>query len=362
MQLMINTNEETRETLLLASRFLAEHAQLLPAADATPVRCNGTNCGSTTAGLHSAECFAEHEERTSINGPGNKIELTDGTRIDLTPGATVSHASVGDMSETRVTVPAGTSGSNILPFVVPPAPANTVANAASTSPAAPSAGAVGTAASVTVEYDSAGLSHDARIHQEGRGKKKDGTWMLKRRVDAKLVEEVTKELLARKGTPNTTLGAPPPPAGFVPPPGPGMTTVNAPMPPPLDPTAAFGPAPGGAPAAAAAVPLPGGPVVEAHGVPGAVFVPPPGPMAGLPPPPASVPVSQMPTGAASAPNPLRDFVMKCSRLTSSGMITKEQQDAALQSAGIPSMQSLPTMQHLIPQADYFISKAAGLVA
>lgn len=357
MQLMINTLEETRATLLLASRFLAEHAALLPASEPD-----------------ADEAPAEHKGAPSINGPGHKIELTDGTKIDLGSGATVSHESIGDASVTHVSVPPGTSAptappapSNVLPFVVPPAPSPnpSVATNAATPPvsgtpaSAPAAGNGATtpttgAGATAVEYDSAGLAWDERIHQTTRKKKSDGTWMLKRRVDAALVEQVTKELLARKGVPSVADGAPlanipAPPSGlFVPPPPPAE--------PAKDPNAVFGPPTGDAPGAAAAVTLP----------PTGLPVQPPATVASVPPPPASASVPNVPNGAGmaapAAPNPLRDFVMKCSRLTSGGMITKEQQDAALQQAGVPSMAALAQMQHLIPNADYFVSKAAGLVA
>lgn len=351
MQLMIDLKDETHHTLLLAAEFLRQHAALLPPQN---------------------QHFEEPRAATpapGINGPSHKIELVP-----------------------DVTVPAGTS--NVLPFIVPPAPgaapatsilhapamASFVPPAPTTTqinvspvtttvpppppfvppasvPAAPPVGAPAAgsssappAAPGSVDVDTAGLQWDARIHQEGRSKKKDGTWMLKRRIDPALVEAVTKELIAAKGAvtapaPAATGAAPPPP----PPP-------SAPA---QDPNAVFALTPGSVPPAAAAVALP-----PALSLPGSVPPLAPAPGVPVPPAPASASIPPVSNGVPPPPaaSPLRDFVMKCARLVSSGIITKEQQDAAIQQAGAPSMQHLGSAQHLIPAADYYVSKAAGLVA
>ncbi len=217
----------------------------------------------------------------------------------------------------------------VLPFEVPTPPAPTaMAPAISTLslPSAPAAAPVAppatspavTATAITdvpVEYDSSGLAWDGRIHQDNRNKKKDGTWMLKRRIDAAHVEEVTKELIGRKKF-GIVMGIPKPEGT-----------------PAVDPNTVFTPFD-----RTVLVPQP------------AVF--PNASVSTVPLPPVALPMVP-PAPAAAAPaagNPLRDFVMKCAGITKSGRLTQEQINAAVQSVGAPSMQSLGNAQHLIPAA------------
>lgn len=86
------------------------------------------------------------------------------------------------------------------PVPASPVPAAFVAdvtNAASASPSNP------------VEYDSAGLPWDARIHNKGRTKKKDGTWKLQKGLDPIVAQTVVAELAAKRVSTPATLPLPP---------------------------------------------------------------------------------------------------------------------------------------------------------
>lgn len=235
-------------------------------------------------------------------------------------------------------VPVDMDTGNVLPFKVPTPPPASTATAPATStvspvsapaPAVPLAVLSAPAAPLPPaqtatldEFDSSGLAWDARIHQENRNKKKDGTWMLKRRIEAALVEEVTKELIARKKF-NVASGIPTPA-----PSAPASVGVTSAAPPFVPPAPATG--------------IPSDDIdVEIPADPNSVFAAVPAPAA--PPAPPAAPV-----------NKLREFIMKCSKLTTSGQLTSEQINAAVQQVGAPSMQALGSMQHLIDAANSVI--------
>lgn len=124
---------------------------------------------------------------------------------------------------------------------VPPPILNATNATVSTSPtnaptqSAPIAGAQSAAA---IEYDASGLPWDARIHNKGRTKKKDGTWKLQKGLDPIFAQQVVQELIAKKSA-----NAPAPtvsPPVYVPPAPP---TMPAPQFPPMLPLSQSGPGP-----------------------------------------------------------------------------------------------------------------------
>lgn len=93
------------------------------------------------------------------------------------------------------------------PMGAPPAPPPPPAP-----PVQQSLGAAMAAPAVTAEYDSTGMPWDARIHQTGRGKKKNGEWKIKKGLQDEYVQGVVRELAVQ--TPTATVPLPPvaPPA------------------------------------------------------------------------------------------------------------------------------------------------------
>lgn len=205
-------------------------------------------------------------------------------------------ADSSDVGEDTSDAPA----SNVLHFPVPPPPPS--ANTAAPIPPAPpamTAGVVGTV--VSAEVDSAGMPYDARIHQKGKGKKKDLTWKLIKGIDPAIVVAVTAELAARKGA-VAPVSLPQ-----------GQNSV--PLPPQSNATAATGvPAPPVAPT----VPVPPAPAVGA---------------------------------VPSAPAPFRDLVDKLTAATKANLITPAKVNEICQEVGAPNLMQLNTMPALIPEVN-----------
>lgn len=111
--------------------------------------------------------------------------------------------------------PPASAPDNILPF--PPAPqiADTASVENVPEAVTPQPG--------VVEYDSAGLPWDARVHMEKRQKKKDGTWKIRKGIDAAIVSHVVADLFARRQLPSVPLPLPLPPT-------PSATTVSTALP------------------------------------------------------------------------------------------------------------------------------------
>lgn len=86
---------------------------------------------------------------------------------------------------------------NILPFPPAPQTADTASVANVPETVTPPPG--------VVEYDSAGLMWDARVHMEKRQKKKDGTWKIRKGIDAAIVSHVVAELFAQRQAPASVL-------------------------------------------------------------------------------------------------------------------------------------------------------------
>lgn len=176
------------------------------------------------------------------------------------------------------------------PVIVPPAPPAPLA-------LVPSAG-------LPVELDSAGIPHDARIHQDSRKKNKDDTWQNRRGLDKTTLAAITAELKfnaqqqQRQPAPPTAPAPPIAPAGVAPPPPPPVTV-------PVPPVGASGLLPGAAPG----------------GIVG-----------------------------------FRELMQKITANTNSGKLTNEQVDAALHSVGLPPRQliGLVSAPELIPNVTSYI--------
>lgn len=115
------------------------------------------------------------------------------------PAPSTAPAAVSPAVAPALTAVAGAPLPNAPP-VLPPA-VTTAAAAPAQSPAAPA------------EYDSAGLPWDARIHQKGKSKKKDGTWKLQKGLDPTFAQAVVTELATKRRAVPTAPTVPAAPAG-----------------------------------------------------------------------------------------------------------------------------------------------------
>jgi hypothetical protein len=206
----------------------------------------------------------------------------------------------------------------LVAIAVPP-PSILGPNLANTVAAAPGAASVLTGGQPltvnAVEYDAAGMPWDARIHQKGKSKKKDGTWKLQKGIDTGIVQAVTAELASRKL--GLGVGAAP--------------TVASPV---------------SLPPAANTVPMP--PVANVPAPPG---VP-------APPAEASAPVPVPPSPAAGPLGAYRALIDKITELTQAGKVTPVKISEICQSHGAPSLMALNSMQHLIADIGKSIDAAA----
>lgn len=198
--------------------------------------------------------------------------------------------------------------------VPPPPSVNTAAVLAplpapvQTAAAVLSVASVATATTGTIEYDSAGMPWDARIHQKAKGKKKDNTWKLIKGIDPAIVQAVTAELAARKG-------------------------ASAPV---------------SLPQGSNSVPVP--PVTNVPAPPG------------VPAPPASAPVSVPPppaVGAVSA-SPYRALIDKITELTKAGKLAPAKVAEICQSHGAPSLMALNGMQTQMSVRDPGLTVVQGV--
>lgn len=265
--------------------------------------------------------------------------------------------------------------SNIIPFV-PPAPSAT--SSVPAPPAAPVASSAAAPAAATstpavvaggYEFDKAGMPWDARIHQDGKAQKKDGTWKLKKKIDPKIVAEVTQELAARRlpasvSTP-ATVGASTAPVSLP------QTQTQAPAvvpPPPQDEAEKVrqenerraaeyqaSQAAGQTAQAPGTVPPPPAVVPSAHAQEQAaqtsVSLPPSVPV----PPAASVGVPDPAvTGVVQPITDFRALIAKISKLRGDGKLSADDIAGIVQQAGAPSMQLLGSMLHLVPVVDSLI--------
>lgn len=282
MQLAIDILAETPAALRLAAQFLIEHAvlrELIERGEGAP------------------------PVRTSSEVPPPPAPLAPAAPMHSGP---TDHAVI-------VVPPAPPPP----PPVVPPAPIVT----APAAPDAPSAGPV------TDEFDSSGVPFDERIHQKSRNKKNDGTWKIRKRLEAGIVENVMRELSSRirVGTPTAPLASEPNPAAVF-----GRTPLpagaSAPVPlPPASPSTA-GPA---------QIPVPPPPAAQAQGQ--------------VPPAPITTPGAEGP-----GVDPFRSLVTKITNARRENRLTPEEITQCVTGAGAPSLQLLNNMPHLIPNVEFAI--------
>lgn len=254
----------------------------------------------------------------------------------------------------RKQVPPGT---NILPFPSPPAPTVPVATApavptaltmplivtpvalpvaplpVSGTPAfAPAAGASSPVSGVAppsipptaADFDSANIPWDARIHQQGKNKKTDGTWKLKKGLDPAIATAVMAGLIANKNAS----------ARFAAATVEGQTVILPTL-----------------PVAPVTVPLPLPPVLLPAKIPAPVGLP------SLPPPPVGLPVPALPDGVPATPIELfRAMMVKISAALGVQATTNELVKQAHVGLGLPQLQLAITRPDLIPA----IEAALGL--
>lgn len=173
------------------------------------------------------------------------------------------------------------------------------------------------------------MPFDLRIHQKTKGKKRDGTWKLQKGIDQALVTAVTQELHARMI--NSTPAAPP--ANVPPPPPPTAPSVGIP---PIPPPGALPPHPVGVPA-------------DVQGNQ-SVHVPQP-PDVGVSHPAHPNMVQPASVGPAAD---YRALVNKLTAARNAGKLSGEQLTSLLLQAGVPSLQLLGSMLHLVPIVDAYL--------
>lgn len=165
------------------------------------------------------------------------------------------------------------------------------------------------------EYDSARMPWDARIHQEKKTRKKDGTWKIKKGLDQKILQAVVAELAAARG-----------PANIVPP-APAMVPLPPGVPPAPTPVSA----------------------VTTVSLPGSITVLPTRVHTGAVPTP--------PTLSASDVSAYRALIDKISEATITGKLEPGVVHAIIQRHGVPNLQALYGMPHLIPDVNTSINLA-----
>ena len=191
---------------------------------------------------------------------------------------------------------------------VPAAPVPVPQTAPVAATPAPTTAPVATAPSAPaamLEYDTAGVPWDARIHSSAKGKKKDGTWKLARNIDPALVTMVLHEI-----TPKPAVG-----------------TAAAPVASPVT-----------VPVAPVAVPVP----PEGSALP--VAVPGTAPV---------VPVAAQPAagGVPVAPNPMQQFqslMAQISAAKAAGTLNQTTVLDAVKAEGLAQLQLLITAPDKIP--------------
>lgn len=315
-QLMINTADESAESLRLLAVLLTSYAGIKD-AEAGVDRTTGIGLGQT---VQAAVAAHTHTAALTVTAPQPDVDLSK----------------VNPFAKPAV-VPQGTDApSNVLPFILPLAPTpQTVVTPAAQLPATGTPAVLPTTTTVapdatlppaqtaTVELDKAGIPWDARIHQSNRNKKTDGTWMLKRGLDKAIAEAVLAELTAAK-------------LATLPPVAPAAGPVSLP------------PAPTG-------LPLPPPPVGPATG---------PVVSGTLPPPPAGASLPAVPNGlpaiiSPASLTPVQRFsamMVKINAARASGQIDQTMIDEAHRALDLPQLQLAITQPDKIP----LIEAALGL--
>lgn len=355
MQLMIDIATETAETLDIATGFLAAHAALkrasagMPAGFYTEPNVPAPPAASFVPSPPAIDIskLGDVPEAPKPFPPFDARDTVFRGHTDVTPVATVP----------------------VVPAVpnVPSIPTN-APNATATAELIPEVSVLPATAKDFTEVDASGLPWDERIHASTKARKDDGSWRMKRGVDAKLVEVVTQELHARmiNSTPAPVVGVPSnvitfpgqmplqsPPAAVLP--QVGAASLQIPVVPAFGNVLAEQSAP---PAGMFGLaPLPAG-VVAAPVIPSATVPPLP-----LPPPVAlGVPNAGFENVVPSGPVRTedlpaihyRELVNKVNTLRNEGRLTTEHFTNMLQRAGVPNLQSLGQMLHLVGRVNFIV--------
>lgn len=347
-QLMIDTDIESVAGLMLLSRLLTDYANMRAVQDKAtqasyPIVDIKNSPGDTNhqaelyaAALHGAGAFGTPDtvvepDPTKLFG---KFPVPTGTNVvplfpqggvlGVTPGAPTMAPSV----PLEPTI----APTNVLPVTtivaggatLPSATTATVTTVQTNAPSAPVNGVT----VLNADVDSAGLSWDERIHSSSKAKKGDGTWKIKRGLEAGVAQMVTAELMAKKLAHTATA----PLAGTL---QTGVALVAANPLVPLPPTVPVPPGATGMPVA----PVPGQPA----NVPANIPTPPQAP--------GAVPVAPVSPVAR-----FREMMSKISAGLGSKAITQENVKAAHEGVGLQQLQQAVLHPEKIPD----IERALGL--
>lgn len=301
-QVIVDTAAESSQSLKLLAQLFTDYSILRMHEERTAEMPAGG-----TDGAASAEAPAWIRAAPLADGYAlSEAPLGDGP-LEPDPAAIFGKSNVLDFrqpQQTPVVSPAAPSSATPTPASVPSA-VSTIGTAAASAP--------------PLEFDSAGVPWDARIHQVTKGKKKtEGTWKLKKGLDASIAAAVLAEISPKPGA-----VAPVVPPVTVPASG----SVSAALVP-----------------AVPGVPVPPGPSVLSGGLPGAV---------------PSVPVPDGTAAGAVPPNPIQQFhsmMKKINDALAAQTITNAQVQAAHAGQGLPQLQLAITKPATIPG----ILKALGL--
>lgn len=299
-QVIVDTAAESSQSLKLLAQLFTDYSILRMHEE------NTARSGDTRGATAGAETPAWIRAAPLADGYAlSEAPLGDGP-LEPDPAAIFGKSNVLDFRQPQQT-----------PDVSPAAQSSATPTPAS----APSAVSTTGTASVpaALEFDSAGVPWDARIHQVTKGKKKtEGTWKLKKGLDASIAAAVLAEISPKPGA-----VAPVVPPVTVPASGPVSAALVPPVP---------------------GVPVPPGPSILSGGLPGAV---------------PSVPVPGSAAAGAVPPNPIQQFhamMKKISEALAAQTITNAQVQAAHAGQGLPQLQLAITKPATIPA----ILQALGL--
>jgi hypothetical protein len=310
---MIDILQESPDGLRLAAKFLTDHAALKEAVE------HGLNLTQVPAGTQTPDAPPPPPPAPPL--------------VPAAPPRDPRDSAFRGHSDASPPAP-----------VAPPAPPAAPGVSTSSAPASTATTITGTLP--TDDCDDAGMPHDLRIHQKGKGKKKDGTWKLQKGIDPALVSAVTQELNAqgrirKPATASTVPAVTPLPVG-------ASAPVSLPPPPP-PPGSAFAPqAPQGGEAQ--------GQTQSAQAPPpppqASVTLPPSAPMHVPPPPTVGMPDSpQPPVLPGEVKSPFRALVDKITIARREGKLTPDEVTHCVTQAGAPNLQLLSSLAHLVPVVD-----------
>lgn len=292
-QVIVDTAAESSQSLKLLAQLFTDYSILRMHEE------NTARSGDTRGDTAGAEAPAWIRAAPWADGYAlSEAPLGDGP-LEPDPAAIFGKSNVLDFRQPQQTSdvsPAAQSSATPTPASVP--------SAVSTTGTAPVPAAL--------EFDSAGVPWDARIHQVTKGKKKtEGTWKLKKGLDASIAAAVLAEISPKPG-------------------------AVAPVVPPVTVPASV--------ATPGSVPVPPGQNPLHVGLPGSVPV---------------VPVPDNAAAGAVPPNPIQQFhamMKKISEALAAQTITNAQVQAAHAGQGLPQLQLAITKPATIPA----ILQALGL--